>query len=364
MLGMKKMRRDYKYIIEIKFDTNNSKLLLSKNNIPYYWSKSFHDLFNIYENKIIIEAKRTTNIKNLGSIFENYISSLYLQMIKSIIYYYAKVGTFYKMNNISISVYNSIWNKIRNKTLNLKEFNQPLQWSFKLKYKINNKYIENIFKEDSKWKALLISISNLLIASCNNINASEKFNILWIAFNSLYKEITKKTTDAECLMDIKSKILSWQINLNKSLNVVNWLTVSDIRTPIRFREMILNNYKDESKTIALKDMIKRYTDSRLMQIFKETNLCYREKFLINKWLKTDIEYHINNHISRKTINDNEIVLFLTWIYMYFVRNKNFHWELLNHNLRLTTSKFDNEYDFLNNLLFAYIIDLINNSHLY
>jgi DNA-binding ferritin-like protein len=46
--------------------------------------------------------------------------------------------------------------------------------------------------------------------------------------------------------------------------------------------------------------------------------------------------------------------------MYFIRNKQFHWEILNHNFRLTTNKFDTQYEFLNLLLKAYIVDLINN----
>jgi hypothetical protein len=75
--------------------------------------------------------------------------------------------------------------------------------------------------------------------------------------------------------------------------------------------MILNNYPKEKHTEALKDMIMRYSDSRLMQIFKDTKLCYRENFFRNKGFYNYIFNHIEDNINNNTKNDNELIFFLT-----------------------------------------------------
>lgn len=355
----------YEYIIEINFINSSSNNILSNFSVPYYWSVSWLDSFSILDNRIVIKAIRSTIISDLDNIFTNYISSLYLQIVKSLIFYYSKKWFFYEIRDIKITLNNYKWKELKNKVLEHNNFNQILNWSFNLEYKIKDSYIKEIFKETLKWKELLITISNLLIWSCSNLKESEKFEILWKSFNSLYKLITSQNKDSEALKGLKEFIINNNIKLKNSLNIVRKLTKNFREDKdIRFREMILNNYPKETNVKALRDMIMRYNDFRLMEIFRDTKLCYREKFLKNKGFYDEVLSHINYNIDNNIKRDDELIFFITWIYMYFVRNKQFHWEILNHNFRLTTNKFDNQFEFLNSILKAYIVDLINNSDKY
>jgi len=354
-----KKTKNFKYVIEIKFNSRKEWILLDNKEVPYFWSKIWKDIFNITEKSIIIEANRSTKILDLDNIFTNYISSLYLQIVKSIIYYYTRIKTFKKIIQIKIELYNKKWEKEKEKILDTQSFNQVLDESFNLEFKINDSSLKKILFESKEWKELLISISNLLIWTCNNLSKTETFEVLWKSFNSLYKLITNKNKDFEALKDLK--VYASNKSLPNSINLVKNLT-ENLREEkeLIFRKMILNNYPTEKHTKALKDMIIRYNDFRLMKIFKNTKLCYREKFLKEKWYYDEVLEHIEYNINNNTINNKELIFFLTWIYMYFIRNKQFHWENLNHNFRLTTNKFDIQYEFLNSILKAYIVDLINN----
>ncbi|GAB0174751.1 MAG: hypothetical protein HHAS10_06300 [Candidatus Altimarinota bacterium] len=354
--------KNYRYKIKIVFNnTDNNGLLLDRNDIPYYGSNKGMDTFKIYGDHIIINAERSKKI-DLSSIFTNYVSSLYFQILKSIIYYYGKTGKFNPIEEISIETLNIKNSKqIDSLLLSSDHFNQVLDKSFNIPYSIQDSSLEAIFQEDEKGKNLLIIISNLLAGSCNNLGKNETFDILWKSFNGLYKLITSKTKDHEALKELKRLVNNNTLNLNHSLQIANTLTSGSIRNnPIRFREMILNNFSKENDTLALSDMIQRYSDKRLMEIFQDTKFCYREEFLRKKGLLSDVSTHISNNISGNTNKDSDIVLFLTGIYMYFARNKNFHGETINHKFRITSNKLDKEYIFLNKLLQAYIIDLINN----
>ena len=96
------MTRENKYIIEIIFDLDVRTRTLFNGQVPYYGSASFADDFKIFNDKIIIEANRSA-IVALESIFYNHFSSLYNQIIKSLLFYYATTRKFVKIKNIKIS---------------------------------------------------------------------------------------------------------------------------------------------------------------------------------------------------------------------------------------------------------------------
>lgn len=355
------MTRENLYTIEIEFDLNGkTKKVLSKQ-VPYVGSMSFSDDFSIYENRIIIEAKRSSIIQ-LDSIFYNHFSSLYNQILKALLFYYATTKRFVKVKTITISRKRS-QKVLDRKSYKSTHFNQVLDDSFKLKDSIQKSALEELFNETAKGKSTLIAVSYLLIAN-NSLGESDKFEKLWKAYNKLYTLIAGSNQDFECLRYMRQFIINNPNILTLSAKKVGALNTQQLRNSIRWRGMLLDNYDTESKTPSFRDFVLRYSDKRIMEILLETKFGYREDFLRNRGFLTAVSNHINNEITAKTKNDNEVVSLLTGKYMYFVRNKTFHGEKIDSSFRLTVNKEDKELKFLNGVLEAYLIDLINANNLY
>jgi hypothetical protein len=123
------MTRDNIYNIEILFDIHSRTKTIFVGQVPYFGSASFSDDFKIYNDKIIIEAKRSAIIQ-LDNIFYNHFSSLYNQILKSLLFYYASTRKFTKIKSIKISRARS-QNVLKEITFKENQFNQVLDSSFK-----------------------------------------------------------------------------------------------------------------------------------------------------------------------------------------------------------------------------------------
>jgi hypothetical protein len=355
------MTRDNIYTIEILFDFDSRTRAIFIGQVPYFGSASFSDDFKIYNDKIIIEAKRSAIIP-LDNIFYNHFSSLYNQLLKSLLFYYASTKKFAKIKSIKISRARS--HKILDeRTFKDNQFNQVLDSSFKLNYQIDQTRLQELFNETPKGQTTLIAVSYLLIAN-TTLNESDKFEKLWKSFNKLYTYIAGNNKDFTCLRFLRQFVIDHPDILNLSANKVNALTTNKLRNSIRWRGMLLDNYDTEAKTERFKDFVMRYSDKRIMEILLETKYGYRETFLRNKGFFALVDTHIQNAILADTNNDNEVVSLLTGKYMYFVRNKTFHGEKIDSSFRLLVNKEDNELKFLNSILEPYIVDLINANDIY
>ena len=353
------MTRENKYTIEITFEEEESRSLFA-GEVPYYGSASFRDNFTILSDKIIIKADRSAVIP-LDTIFHNHFSSLYNQIIKSLIFYYATTRKFTAITSIQIT-------RVRNnktldsKTLNVGDFNQVLDNSFTLSYEIKQERLSELFQETPKGISTLISLSYILKANLN-ISESDKFEKLWKAFNKLFTLIGNDKKDFNCLRTLRQLIVDNPTILPQSNLKINGLSTNKLRE-IRWRAMIIDIYDNEKKTEAFKEFVLRYSDKRIMEIILETNYGYRKDYLQNKGWLVEVETHVNDSINANTKNDNEIITFLTGKYMYFVRNKTFHGEKVDSSFRLSVNKEDIELKFLNGILEPYLIDLINSNDLY
>ncbi|MEB0263020.1 hypothetical protein QN348_16465 [Mucilaginibacter sp. 5C4] len=310
---------------------------------------------------ITIRANRSSKI-DLNKIFYNHSSSIYKQIIKTLISYYSHSGKFTALSVIEIS------RKRANKTLDKKilgdkEFQQILDKSFKLNYTIDVVSLNEMLDKSEKSHVLLLSISFLLKANSIDI-PSLRFERLWKAFNVLYRFIGQKSTESDCLRELRVFILQNHIRFPLSSGFVSPITKLNLRSSIRWRDMILNDFDTEAKTRHLNDFILRYTDVRIMQIVKETNFLYREDFLKRGNFFNSVEAHVDGHISSNTKNDVELVSVLALKYMYYLRNKTFHGERIDSEFRLLVNKEIKEFEFLNKVLEILVIDLINCSDLY
>ena len=354
------MTRDNIYTIEILFDIDTRTKTIFVGQVPYLRSAYFSDEFKIYNEKIIIKAKRSAIIQ-LDNIFYNHFSSLYNQILKSLLFYYASTRKFTTIKCIKISRARS-QNVLEEIIFKENQFNQVLHSSFKFNYQIDQTRLQELFNETPKGQATLIAISYLLIAN-TSMSESDKFEKLWKSFNKLYTHIAGTNKDFTCLRFLRQFVVDNPNILPISANKVKSLTTNKLRS-IRWRGMLLDNYDTEAKTSSFRDFVIRYSDKRIMEILLETKYGYRESFLKNKGFFTLVDTHIQNAIVANLNNDNEVVSLLTGKYMYFVRNKTFHGEKVDSSFRLSVNKEDNELKFLNGILEPYLIDLINANDIY
>lgn len=355
------MTRDNNYTIEIHFDIKGRTKNIFSGQVPYFGSASFSDDFKISNDKIIIEAKRSA-IVPLDNIFYNHFSSLYNQILKSLLFYYASTRKFAKITSIKISRARSL-KTLEEKIFKDNQFNQVLDNSFKLDYQIDQVKLQELFNETAKGQTTLIAISYLLISN-TALSESDKFEKLWKSFNKLFTQIAGEKKDFNCLRYLRQFVIDNPNILTLSSNKVSSLTTNKLRNAIRWRGMLLDNYDTEAKTGAFRDFVLRYSDKRIMEIILETKYGYRETFLKNQGFFVAVDNHIQNSIAANTKNDNEVVSLLTGKYMYFVRNKTFHGEKVDSSFRLSVNKEDNELKFLNSILEPYLVDLINANDLY
>lgn len=347
------------YEITIGFNRDTKKLLF-KDSVDYMGSKSYKDDIEIYTNEINISATRSSNI-NLSNIFYNHNSSLYNQIIKCLAFYYSSTKKFTEIQSLVITRKRS--SKILDKKkLNKAEINQIIANTFSLSFNIKKDKLSVLFSETEKGKTTLNALTYLLKAnSC--ANEDEKFEKLWKSFNQLYRLIGQKNTEFDCLVEIKKFINTNYNRLNYSTKSVTKLDSKGLRLPLRWRAMIINNYDTEKQTKNYRDSILRYSDHRVMNVYKET-LGNREQFLKNKGYYNQVVTHIDKHISAKTTIDNELISVLILRYMYFVRNKTFHGEKIDSTFRLAINKEIKEFKWLNEKLEPFIVDLINCNDLY
>ena len=63
--------------------------------------------------------------------------------------------------------------------------------------------LKTLLEETVKGHAIFISVTHL-IRACSFDNPFDEFDRLWKSFNALFKEITQKRRDADCLIDLKN----------------------------------------------------------------------------------------------------------------------------------------------------------------
>lgn len=348
------MERNNKYEILIYFK-NSAKTSLFSGNIDYLGSKSYKDNIEIWEHKIQITCYRSAKI-DLSSVFYNHNSSLYNQLVKSLVYYYARHGKFVEIRKIAIVHSKNLIAKVT-RTLGKDEIKQIINPNFKFAYSFQPLKLEVIFSESEKGKSILNSLSYLIKA--NNLNDEyEKFERLWKSFNPLYRLIGQQRTENDNLRETRTFIVNNVADFSISLPKVSTLTAEEFRSPLRWRAMILNNHPTENDANGFRMSITRYSDFRIMTAYLDT-IGNREQFLKNRGYYVEVINHINNNIANNTKVDIELVCILTLRYMYFVRNKSFHGEKMDSAFRLTENKELKEFKWLSDKLEPLIFDLIN-----
>jgi hypothetical protein len=386
---MKRLKNQYK--IEIYFKHYDNEYEIYNGEMSYKGATSNLDSISITNRKILIVAERSSII-NPKDILENDSSTIYTQVIKSLLFYYLFKGEYIEIESINIT---------REKNTILQQFtlpngdtslNQVLTSSFLLDSTINfdSETLENIFKNDEKSIALYNSISYILKANASR-EASEKFEKLWKAFNSIYRYFGNGKSENDCQRILRTFLLNNHNQFSLSKEKVTNFNNDTLRERIRLRDLILNDYETKNLTVTFLSFIYRYTDYRISKILRET-LVYREDFIKDimsidnvqsKFSKLSnvtflynscngsasphciydkVAEYLDNNYNNQVVSDIEVVAFICIKYAYYMRNKIFHAEKHDLSFRFIENKLTEELDWINSILETLILELIKSNN--
>jgi hypothetical protein len=349
-------KRYYHYHIKIVFEKKRMECKQGVLYSDYLNGKGGQDTFVFLPKELNIVAHRTKMIED-GKILSSNKNSVYYQILKALLYYYALSHTFPKIKNVEI-----ILKRAKSEDVNYKEctnFIQPLISGINNPFVFDPNKLKALFCEDERGEALRAIISNWLKAVSSN-DRYYCFEHLWKAFNRIYvfygRQLLSKINEKECQIKIREFILNNQGLISNSIAITNSYTEDAIRF-FRWRAFVLNEYNVENKTNELIGWIKNYHDKRIMALFTQI-LPYRQKFISNIGRLNEVKKHINENNS--TTIDAELVVLIAIKYAYFARNKMMHGELPDSTFKIHENREDVEYDKLNTLLSTLVAELINN----
>ena len=347
--------RNY-YHIKITFDKKRTHC---RTKLSYYQYSSQYpllkDTFVFLSGEINIVAGRS-KIYTQNQILNNNNSSIYQQLFKGLLYYYAlsfdkpvvtKIEIIRKAKRIQETV----------TSITTTDILQPINDIINSSMKFDPTALEAIFEETDKGETVRKALSYWL----KGMSSQEKFyrfERLWRAFNCIYRYNSGHSTDHCQQRDIRTLILANQIFLKETCREIQTFDILKLRG-LRWRALILNDYPTLNQTTKFRDFVRRYSDSRIKQLLKDT-LLYREKYLRTRGLLSEVTAHLNASGSN---NDGELISLVAIKYAYFVRNKMFHGQIPESSFKLQLNNEDKEIDILNSVLEKLVVELINNHNI-
>jgi hypothetical protein len=354
------MSRNYKYTILIRFSSSTNQSIGSFDvEYPFSNNSDLKDQVVIKDKSINVIASRSKKT-SISDILHNANTAMNRQISKSLAYYYAAIGEPNKITSIKVSRHLS-GNLQEEETIAKSGVRQIVNSDNGLTYlkHIDRTELETIFEESDAGHALLYAVTHL-ISACSSSEPFQRFEALWKCFNSIYKLKEGSTQDSGCLQDLRAHMLANTSQYPLSTTNVSPMVHDDIFSIVNWRNMILNDFKNESQSGYLLGFIQRISDARLIKKI-EDSLPIRQQFLSNHGSLPAVLAHIQQQKSLNTNSDIEVVAFMCLKYLYYARNKlihaervhpSFHWvkEYSNEELKISHCSI---------ILKLLIIDLIN-----
>ena len=310
----------FKYCLDINFRSNAE---TNENfEIKSEYIKNFKDNITFSKNLIRIEFERSAK-NELESIIYNPNHTIHAQINIAIIYRWLIQQSIIDIEKIKIS---DEYNFLEIDQINDVYLNSKV--SYKL---ISLSDLSNILLKNQKNNKLSIALNHYMKA-LSITSLGSRFEHFWKSFNSLYSIVSTSTNEIEKLIDVKLFVWGNIMKFIETLKLISPLTKEELRK-LKIREMILNDYPDDSKTRAYRDFCLRNDDARLCGVLKDS-LAYREQYLKNHRMYTQVNSHLTDSINNNYIKDEQVLTFLVIKYSYFLRNKYFHAEKLNDDFNL------------------------------
>lgn len=344
------MSRIYKVVIIFENEVQENEILYEGISEMEY---NIKDNLSISMSKIELICKRCKD-KPLDKIITDFKSTINKQITRALSFLIATKGYMPNIKEINIIKFDKNNNYLDKH--NTSDVFQPIIGKLPDGLKFNSDDLGVLFQDSKKSEAVLISLS-YWIKGITSLNEGDKFNKLWTSFNSIYSFISNEKSEIKKLTQIRNFILNNQEKFELSCGIFDEYTQEDIRK-LQWRNLILNDHKEESNTIAFHGFITRYYDYRINKVFQET-ICYRKDYLNNKNLLGSANSHINLCIAECKKNNAEVLALYILKYAYFIRNKSFHGEKIDIAFHIVKSDEVKELDLLNNILTIFLRELIS-----
>lgn len=338
--------------------------------IPYYNSGSRRDVVHFGKDQIVIEAVRKHRIVE-NDVFMNLQCSLYNQLVKVLLVHYCQAGSRAGISCITVCEV---------KATGLEELfcrsfaaaKQPFA-AFDGPVAFDWDALKELLGEDADSFRLRIVVMHWLSQGRHLNERQRRLESLWRTFERLceyhqHQPLDKRFKVGDGLESMITELMTHAANYPCSAAAVSGESVATLRG-LRWQEMIRNNYPE---TAAGGQPLRRnyrdykatlidpFFDERAVQLMLDV-LVYRRGELQRYGLYTTIDTDLRAKLTMHQRRDMDVVALLCH-YIYFLRNRLFHGQLL-----LRVSVFDDaaadtmRLDFLNNLLATLCVELVNNA---
>lgn len=349
------VNRIYHYQVSIRFKGNGPAYRIGRKYSEYPGSQGFKDTF-VFSWKSCRMVLLRTRLYADGEILSKANNSINTQIIKALLCYYAVSADFPVVDSISIVRKKSgqpdyIYTECDN-------ILQPIGNFVNRTLSCSSNVLDVLLKETPKGQTLRIAMSYWLKGIASD-DMYYKFDHLWRAFNRLFMYQGNNPKEFECMRIMRDFILNNSTSFSQSILITNAYTKNELQG-FRWSKMILNDFDTRKKTDALVQFVKRYHDSRIMNLLNEKLTC-RNNYIDdpnNPVYRIAIDHHINSNLH--TTVDAELVTLLSIKYSYFVRNKMFHGETTDGTFKVRPNNLDNEMKLLNHLLEVLVLELMEN----
>lgn len=348
-------RNAFKIVITLDDD---SAVISERHNLNYKFSRQYFDILEIENNVITISGDRSDK-PAFNEIFTNNQSEIYFQIIKSYIYYCISNGIIPDILEIRCYNKDNILEKkyTRRSIRNLK----PQKDAHQLKNIIKTKAAV-IFKATPESNKYLYAMTTLIRSMCSDDN-NDIFEKLWKSYNSIYRVLSSEPSEADCLADMGTQMITRVVQFPLSVDAVKNLSSIDITNSTRWRRMLEYKYitkcKPQNREDYLSKFLTKYSDIRLNEIAL-LNMDIEKKSWTDSNLQATTSTTIQNNITTQTINNGEIIDVLCNYYAYYLRNNTLHGDQADHSFRfIPDNKEERTLKFTSGILFAVVCDLIN-----
>ncbi len=345
--------------------------------MPYYRSGGRTDAVCFERGRIVIEAERKHRFTE-DDVFMNLQHSLYNQLVKVLLVHYCQAGSHAGITRITVSeVKGAGAQTLFSRSFGAGAFPQPF-CAFDAPVAFDFAALLGALGEDDDAYRLRIVLlhwlgqGRYLDRPGQAGDRQRRMEIVWRTFERLCEYHLHEPLDKRFIVNtglnaMITEVMTHSAAYPQAAAAVAAETADTLRV-FRWQEMIRNNYPETPgarNTYARNyneykaQLIDPFFDERAVQLMLDV-LPYRRSELQRYGLYTTIENSLQAKVAMHQRRDMDVVALLLQ-YIYFLRNRLFHGQLL-----LRVSVFDDantdhmRLDFLTNLLATLAVELINN----
>lgn len=357
-----------KYQIEIQLKNACGAVFVGQ--VPYYKSGARRDTVRFEQSRIVIEAERKHRIVE-DDVFMNLQHSLYNQLVKVLLIHYCQAGSQAGITAVTVSEVKGagttrLFSRTFNENANANENRQPF-CAFDAPIPFDLEALKGMLDEDDNAYRLRIVVMHWLNHGKFAADRQRRLESLWRTFERLceyhlHQPLDRRFKVADGLTAMITELMTNAATYAHAAAAVAAETTDTLRV-LRWQEMIRNNYPETTgqplQRNYKRSLIDPFFDERAVQLMLDV-LVYRRGELQRYGLYNTIDTDLRAKLAMHQKRDMDVVALLIH-YIYFLRNRLFHGQLL-----LRVSVFDNanadnmRLDFLNGLLSTLVVELINN----